>query len=178
MVRFIRDEIVCRRGVGLSQGYSIPQLGIIVLSNTSYHSLPSPDMFPSFHSSPNHSSHGLIRPAVSRVTRGEDAELVICSSVHVGESRSALQSCSLGEDYPASSACQEVFWPISSTSFSLLILPPAAKNLCSIPSTIPFPCLCLEPQLDYLFFELGLGFTSSGFTGCNMTLLTICCVFL
>jgi len=29
--------------------------------------------------------------------------------VHVGESRSALQSCSLGEDYPASSACQEVF---------------------------------------------------------------------
>src|SRR5277367_5969047 len=108
----------------LAKDISIPQLGIIVLSSTSYHSLPSQDMFPSLYSSPNHSSHGLIRPAVSRVTQGEDAELAICSSVHVSESRSALQSCPLGEDDPASSACQEVLCPISSTSFSLCFLPP------------------------------------------------------
>lgn len=30
------------------------------------------------------------------------------------------------------------------------------------------------PTLFYLFFAPGLGFTSSGFTPCNMTLLTVC----
>jgi hypothetical protein len=61
-------------------------------------------------------------------------------------------------------------------------------NLSSIPSFGPriSPCCrkiiwfsvsLLPSPLNYLFFEFGLGFTSSGFTGCNMTLFGSCCVF-
>jgi hypothetical protein len=128
MAHFIRDEIACQRAVGLSQRYSIPQLGIIVLSSASYHNLPSRNRFPSLHSPPNRSSRGLIRPAISRVTQGEDVELAICSSRTRQRSRSALQSCPLGEDGPASSVCQELLCPISSTPFPL-VLATCHKNL-------------------------------------------------
>jgi hypothetical protein len=178
MVRLIRDEIVCQRAVGLSQGYGIPQLGIIVLSSTSYHSLPSRDLFP--FSTPFFAESLFAWLDLACCFQGDswgDAELAICDSVHVSD---AGRPCNLAH------LVRTILyrWHVKNFLSNFpdihfhLFLPPAARICTRLPKIHSIPFSRLEPQLDYLFFELGLGFTSSGFTGCNMTLLTICCVFL
>ena len=100
-----------------------------------------------------------------------DAELAICDSVHVSDAGRPCNLAHLVRTILHRWHVKNFLCPISSTSISTCF--------CTrLPKIHSIPLSRLEPQLDYLFFELGLGFTSSGFTGCNMTLLPICGVFL
>jgi hypothetical protein len=111
-----------------------------VLSSTSYHSLPSRDMFLSLHSSPNHSSHGLIRPTVSR---GEDAELAICSSVHASKKQVGLAILPTWVRTILRPRHVKVCVQFLRHHFHLF-LPPAARICTRFPKIIPFPCPALS----------------------------------
>ena len=127
MVHLIRDEIVCRRAVGLSQGYGIPQLGIIVLSSTSYHSLPSRDLFP--FSTPFFAESLFAWLDLACCFQGDLGEMLnwpICDSIHAGD---AGRPCNLAH------------------SVRTILHRWRVKNfLCPISSTSISTCFCHLPQ--------------------------------